>query len=371
MDKNRGIFFFIGTEAELIKLFPIILQCKENNVPYYIIASGQNDITVSRIVKELDLPVDLELSREETIKKNAVGLFMWLVKTMKTAKKRIQNKFVDVRIEGSVMVVHGDTVSTVIGALLGRRLGMQVCHVEAGLRSHNFMNPFPEEIDRRITGKMSDYHFAPGEEPYQNLSKAKGIVIQTYYNTILDSLRYSKNMPVLSNGVIQLQGVSYFVFIMHRQENLLNKDFVQKVVYKVREHAKKRKCVLILHKLTELRFRELGLLDEIKQNSNFILLPRVEYFDFMKVLDQAEYVITDGGSNQEELYYMGKPCLILRKTTERKDGLGQNAVMFMNDLQSIDTFTERFEQYRKKPIRLEMSPSRIIYDTILSVLQEK
>lgn len=371
MDRKKAVFFFIGTEAELIKVFPIILECRKNDLPYHIIASGQNNIAASRIMKELDLIIDVELSEEADIRKDAVGLLQWTVSIAKSAKRKIRRKFGDYMLESSVMIVHGDTVSTVLGASIGKKLGMKVCHVEAGLRSHNIFNPFPEELDRMITCRMSDVHFAPGTDACHNLKRVKGQVINTRYNTILDSLYYAEKMPVLDKTIVGLKKTPYFVFVMHRQENLMNKNFVKAVIEKIVRCTADIRCVFILHKLTEIRLKELGLIEQLRKDKKIILIPRVEYFDFMKVLNGAEYVITDGGSNQEELYYMGKPCLILRKNTERNEGIGENAVMFEGDIHKIEVFSRNYELYRKNAIRTETSPKNIIFNVIKSSLLEE
>ena len=144
---QSGIYFFIGTEAELIKLFPVMLQLQAQQVPYHIIASGQNDIVKSTILRALNGGhVDLELSKESDIKKSAAGLMQWFAATWHKGKKAIPAHFGRDTLRGTTMVVHGDTVSTVMGAYLAKHFGMRVAHVEAGLRSHNWLNPFPEEI---------------------------------------------------------------------------------------------------------------------------------------------------------------------------------------------------------------------------------
>ena len=267
-------------------------------------------------------------------------------------------------IKGNKLVVHGDTVSTLMGAIVGKILKMQVCHVEAGLRSHNWFNPFPEEIDRMLTSRLAQVHFAPGEEPVQNLMKVKGSVVNTKLNTILDSLFYSQKIPIATKQLQEIMQKDYFVFVMHRQENLMNKEFVKQVVERIIRIAEKKKCILVLHKITENALQEMGLLEVLKNNPNFILLPRVDYFDFMKLLNNASYVMTDGGSNQEELCYMGKPCLILRNNTERKEGIGMNAVMFNGDVEQILSFADTYEKYETEGVKAEQSPSKIIADYI-------
>ena len=362
-----NIFFFIGTEAELIKLFPVVIEAKKQNLTYSIVASGQNDIANSKILSAIDCgTVDLELSSEQTIKKNAIGLLSWWIKTYKDAAEQFRKRFPHTDFTTSKMIVHGDTVSTYMGALIGRKLGMTVCHIEAGLRSHNLFSPFPEEIDRLLTSRIARVHFAPGDEPGNNLKNAKGKGVNTLQNTLIDSLNFSNSIPVQQKEIKALIDTDYFVFVMHRQENLVNKAFVADVVKEITKASKNKKCIILLHKITENAFIKFGLMDELKKNENIEMLPRVDYFDFMKLLQNSAFVITDGGSNQEELYYMNKPCLILRKTTERSEGLGINARLYNGEASDIENFIKEIDdkKYIGGVITKE-NPSKIIVDTLM------
>jgi len=369
---NR-IIFFIGTEAELIKIFPIMIEAKKRGIEYSIISSGQNDIKSSVILNITQCgPIDLELSKESDIKKNFLGLLSWWVKTYKHAFERIKKKCNLKDIGASLMIVHGDTISTLMGAMIGKKLGMRVCHIEAGLRSHNLLNPFPEEIDRLLTSRMSRIHFAPGKEAFNNLQKAEGSVIDTVDNTLLDSLRYSINIPVDPN-IQEFIHSKYFVFIMHRQENLINRRFVRSIVSQIWKASKKCKCIIILHAITKNAFEKYGILNKLKENPNIVLFPRMQYFDFMKVLYSAKFVITDGGSNQEELFYMGKSALILRRNTERKEGLGINARLFDGTPEDVKKFIEEHiyddgDMDSTKYIDTDSEPSKIIVDELLRYL---
>jgi UDP-N-acetylglucosamine 2-epimerase (non-hydrolysing) len=120
------------------------------------------------------------------------------------------------------------------------------------------------------------------------------------------------------------------------------------------------KCVFILHEPTRIKLEKLNWLNDIENNKNIITTPRVEYFDFMKILKNSQFVITDGGSNQEELYYMGKPCLILRKKTERNDGIGKNAIMYNGNIESIKDFSLNYINYSSLDVDQTVSPSEII-----------
>lgn len=363
---KRKIFFFIGTEAELIKMFPVMLECRAQELPFGIIASGQNNIYRSRIMEAVgNDTIDIYLSDEKNIRKTAMGLVEWFMQTMKHAVKDIREKIPDVDFANSIMVVHGDTVSTLMGAYLGKRMNMTVCHVEAGLRSHHLLNPFPEEIDRLLTSRKSDIHFAPGKSPCENLKKVKGKVINTQYNTIIDSLRYAMK---LESSAIELKQ-PYFVFVLHRQENLMNKKLTADVVEAVQKVAQHQKCVVILHEITKIQFEKYGLMDAVRDNTHFITCPRMEYFDFMKLLFHAEFVLTDGGSNQEELHYMGKPCLILRTATERTEGLDSNALLFNGEINRIEQFAQAYKKYRIHPkIEEEISPSKIIVSELAKLI---
>lgn len=365
MNSEKNFFFFIGTEAELIKVFPVIIECKKSGLKYHIIASGQNDIINSRIMEVIDRQcVELELSVESSIKKNAVGLLQWWLKTILSSKHRIIERFKDVDFSKAYMIVHGDTVSTFMGALIGKNLGMTVCHIEAGLRSHHLFNPFPEEIDRLLTSKIARIHFAPGEAAFINLKKSKGKVVNTEQNTLIDSLYFSYQVP-LSEDIKSIVGSEYFVFVMHRQENLTNKNLVKASLAEMQKAAQTTKCVLILHQITKNVFISMGVYDDLASNKNIIMVPRVNYFDFMKLLRNSNFVITDGGSNQEELYYMGKPCLIMRKTTERKEGLGLNAKLYGGDISEIKRFIDSYTEYAQPEVKVDVHPSQIIVDSLI------
>ena len=362
---NRNQYFFIGTEAELIKVFPVILVCQKRGDVCHIIASGQNDLKKNRILNYIELNGKyIELSKEESIEKSAKGLLAWFAKTGINAKKIIAQHFDLRELLGANMIVHGDTVSTFMGALIGKKLHMTVCHVEAGLRSHNLFNPFPEEIDRLLTSRIGRMHFAPGKEAAGNLRKAKGKIVNTQYNTILDSLSISEKMDSITEHLNDIIGQEYFVFVMHRQENLMNKDFVREVMEEIELLSHQMRCVIILHKITKNVLADMGYLSKLEQCPEFILLPRVDYFDFMKLLRGAQYVITDGGSNQEELHYMGKPCLIMRKTTERQEGIGQNAKLYGGDVREIGRFAQNYLSYKCDAVVGKCSPSAMIAEAL-------
>lgn len=366
-EKSRPLFFFIGTEAELIKIFPVIMEAKKVNMETHIISSGQNDIDRSEILEKTDCgEIDLKLSEEKTIRKSALGLMKWWVRTYRKGVRTVRVHFGANALKGGYMIVHGDTVSTCMGAWIGWKLGMTVCHIEAGLRSHHLFNPFPEEIDRLLTGRLARLHFAPGDAAVANLAGAKGRIINTGQNTLLDSLRISQEFPVKGHvkEIIESK-IPYFVFVMHRQENLINGDFVRAVIAAVKKVSENCRAVIVAHRITENALVKFGLYEDVSRNANIRLIPRTGYFDFMKLLKEAEFVITDGGSNQEELYYMGKPALILRRTTERNEGIGMNARLFNGNVSDIEAFAAEQHILRTERPGERVSPTQIIITELM------
>ena len=362
------LYFFIGTEAELIKVFPIMIRAKERGIDYRIIASGQNDIAKSRVMRFANEGrIDLQLSEEKNITKTSSGLLKWYLSTTKLAKREVADKLLKGwNASDACMIVHGDTVSTVMGAYTGKKLGMKVAHIEAGLRSHHWFNPFPEEIDRMLVSRVASFHFAPGEEAAKNL-KGKIGVFNTGINTLYESYQYALKQECQNSIIEELQGEDYFVLVVHRQENVSNTELMKQIIGKAEAVSKQHRCVLVLHKITEIKLQEMGLLDQIKQDAGFVTVPRMDYFDFMKLLKGSQFVITDGGSNQEELSYMGKPALILRKNTERDEGIGENAVLYHGDPYEIDQFVDHFQDYKRDEV---VSQDRVA-DNILNKLEEQ
>ena len=152
------LHFFVGTTAELIKLMPVMRACTAAGMPFGIIASGQNDVRHSELLPLCGKSgVDVVLS-DRPIRKTALGLMAWFARTFASSALRLRRVLAGGTPRG-VVVVHGDTVSTVMGAVLAKLHGWRVAHVEAGLRSFDFRHPFPEEIDRVVTSRFVDFHF--------------------------------------------------------------------------------------------------------------------------------------------------------------------------------------------------------------------
>lgn len=356
---NTPLYFFIGTEAEFIKLFPVLVKLDTHKTPYTIIASGQNDISDSQLFQYIDhKTIDLTLSRGPR-KQTPLALFTWFIRTFINGYLMMK-QFIPHTSSQSVLVVHGDTVSTVMGAYLGKLLGMKIAHIEAGLRSFNFLHPFPEEIDRVLTSKVIDVHFCPNEWAMKNVWRKQGVKVNTQQNTLLDSLRVVTKRDIQSTLLKKVAKKKYFIFVMHRQENLMNEELVKSIVKLMVKQAEKITCVFILHKPTKVALEHYGLLKRIEENRKIITTDRLPYIEIMNLMKNSEFLVTDGGSNQEESYYFGKPCLVLRQHTERIEGLGENVILSMNNITNIRSFLNTYKNFQRDPVSKHIQPSSII-----------
>ncbi|MBF0313272.1 MAG: UDP-N-acetylglucosamine 2-epimerase [Oligoflexia bacterium] len=355
------IHVVIGTKAQLIKMAPILRKLQEQNIAYNYISTGQHKATIDDILLNFKIKKpDLCLYTGKDIT-SLPQMFRWtlsiLLKTLLLRKKIFRAK--------GVVLVHGDTFSTLLGALMGKVAGLKVAHIESGLRSFNLWQPFPEELTRLGTFYLADYMFCPGDIPFENLKNfsAKKIRINTKMNTLLDSLNYA--LPAIK----EVQGVEvpkgdFAIATLHRFENFRNKESTLQVVESVERVANRKKILFILHKPTERNLKKFDLLKRLQANPNIELRPRYDYFQFMKLLMAAQFILSDGGSNQEECFYLGKPVILLRNVTERSEGVGRNAVISKFEHPIIDHFLDHLQDFTYASIvenlNHETSPSEII-----------
>ena len=355
-------YFFVGTVAELIKVFPIMKEMKDRQIPFKIIASGQNDVTNSSLLGLAGVDkVDIVL-HTGPIKQSGLSMLAWFWRTWRRSYRTLKSELSG---KDAYMLVHGDTISTVMGTLIARHFKLKVGHVEAGLRSYNYLNPFPEEIDRVIVSRYATVSFCPNDWSVNNLKKHRTIKVNTEQNTLVDALNIALQQPEESDIIGPLLKKDYFIFVMHRQENLFNDALVRRMIDLLEEVAQTKECVFVMHELTRVTLEGKGLLERVKSIPNVNVVPRLSYIDFMKLLNGCKFIITDGGSNQEESYYFGKPCCIMRHKTERIEGLDQNVIISKNDIGVIENFVAHYEEYQRPRIEPKVRPSQIIVDYLI------
>ena len=358
------IHVFIGTKAQLIKMAPVMVELQRREIPYNFIFSGQHQATVSNIREEFGLKepdITLYSGRDIT------GIFQMLVWSIRILLFTLWNRDKVWRGDRKGIVLnHGDTFSTLLGSLLGRVSGQRCAHIESGLRSFNLLHPFPEELTRLLTFSLSNIYFAPGEWALQNLARYQGVKINTVHNTLLDSLRTGE--AAIDTADVEIPEHDFAVVSLHRFENIFSRKMLERIVDLLITVSAELPLLFILHKPTEKKLEQFGLRRELEDCPRIEMRPRYSYFQFVKLVKHSRLVITDGGSNQEECYYMGKPCIIMRNTSERQEGIGQNAVISDYDYQRIAPVLERTEEYSITPDNLDVSPSQIIVDELARFL---
>jgi UDP-N-acetylglucosamine 2-epimerase (non-hydrolysing) len=251
----------------------------------------------------------------------------------------------------------------VLGALIGKFFNIKVAHIESGLRSFNFFNPFPEEINRVITFNLTDYYFAPNDWAVDNLKKFKGKKFNTDKNTLYDSLKLAiKNEDRVE---LEIPTCKYVVISVHRFENIFDSNRLKDIVKILNEISKKFYLIFILHLPTLKNLKKFNLIDELDSNKNIELKKRMDYFSFIKLIYHAEFIISDGGSNQEECYYLNKPCLLLRNKTERIEGLGENVLLSNYKKEKINYFVKNYTNMVNNKIKEDFNPSKKIVDILI------
>lgn len=366
-EKKKTVYYFcLGTEAELIKMYSVIRHFQERKVPFKIVSTGQNDIRNSIMLKHLGISRIDKVLCEKAVYQSPAGLLSWWLKTFFKALVYLQSEALTNRGIRSCLVVHGDTVTTAMGAIAGRLGGMFVAHVEAGYRSSNLFHPFPEELDRAVASMFSHVLFCP----YDSIGKryaTKKEAVNTGYNTSIDSLNLALKIPDTLRLNTKLKGKKYFIFALHRQETLINTALVRSMIDILTNLDTDLYCVFAFHNPTFKVLKDLNLLSELENNKKIITSPRLPYFEYIHLLDKSEFIMTDGVGNQQETYYLGKPCLILRSVVEGSEGMKGNAVLSMKDPAIIADFVKNYRKFKRPPLKYKQSPSAVIADYLIGL----
>jgi len=354
--KNNKIYIVIGTRAQLIKMAPLMALMQKQDIKYEFIYTAQHKETINRILEDFQVkdPDKTLYNRSEanTITKFVGWAGIMFLKALRP-KRIFSNK--------GIVLTHGDTATTAWAAIVGKLAGCKVAHVESGLRSFNFFKPFPEELMRWITFHFSDIYFCPNDWAISNLKKYKGHKINLGVNTLYDAVQTALN----SNTKIKVPTEKFVVVSIHRYENIFTKKLEKKIIPLLEKISNEGFfLIFVLHPSTRERLRknEGRLYNRLDKNERIVLKDRYPYFEFIKLLEKSEFVITDGGSNQEELSYLGKPTLLFRESTERIEGLNENVIISNFDINLINEFLKNYKTM-KLPLKKEtISPSQKIID---------
>jgi UDP-N-acetylglucosamine 2-epimerase (non-hydrolysing) len=314
-----NILIIFGTRPEAIKMAPVIYEFKKNNkFRTKVCISGQHRQMLQQVLDFFEIVPDYDLNLmtiDQSLNSLAGKLFL--------AIDEVLNKD-----NYDLIIVHGDTLTSSIAAWSAFHRGIKVAHVEAGLRTYNKFSPFPEELNRQITGRISDYHFAPTAWAKQNLISEgvldKNIIISG--NTVIDALLFGMNKI---NSGFENEDLVYVRSIInpkkkivvvtgHRRENfgygfeniclalkdLSLRDDIQ-IIYPVHLNPKVQEPVARI----------------LKDTDNINLIKPLDYPAFLFLISKAYVILTDSGGVQEEAPTLGKPVLVMRNNTERPEAV--------------------------------------------------
>ena len=362
------IHVLIGTKAQYVKTAPVLHELDRRHVPYRLIDSGQHGALAPQFRAMLSVrDPDCHLRQSTKDITSVVSLAAWLLKYLFLGvffPSRIFKQVFDA--QPGICVIHGDTPSTLLGLFLAKRCGISVAHLEAGLRSFDILRPFPEELIRIITMRTADLLFAPSAEARENLAamKVRGRICAVSANTNIEAIRAAMSG---SSSVEPPRSPPRVVVSIHRAETILRKSRLQMIVDVVCRISRKHPVLFCVHPPTRTQLARFKL-DVVLREAAVPCTDLLPYPAFIGELARALFVVSDGGSVQEECSYLGVPCLIMRDKTERSDGLGKNAVLAKSDAAIVNDFLDNYESLRK-PSRVAGSerPSAEIVDVLLDL----
>jgi UDP-N-acetylglucosamine 2-epimerase (non-hydrolysing) len=302
------ISIVIGTRAELIKMFPIMNELGSEN--YKFIHTGQHnlvDLCKSFKIKEPDVVLSKQPDKSSKFFSNKLKAIFWNIFMVFKIRSELR-KIKDLKY----VLYHGDTMTTASVSIASSRLfnpfkKYKNIHVEAGLRSGSIFEPFPEEISRKIADRFSDINLSPSFSAAKNIKRS--VIVG---NTIVDSVDYSLKLKK-----VKIEKGDYAVCTVHRHENLSSKKRLENIVDIL--NSVNIPLFLFLHDNTKSQLVKFGLFEKL--NKDIKILKNTPYFEFIHYLKNCKYLLTDGGSIQEESLIFKKPCLLLRDRTERPEGL--------------------------------------------------
>lgn len=364
------VITFYGTGAELIKMYGIIKGIPRDQ--QLLICTAQQYAGLQKVHEQLDIQPDIYLAKgwkrqDVANMKQMLGLMAGVhgqfARQFIALKRRIRE---NERKHGakSIVLVHGDTLTTVVGAYLGRALGLTVAHVEAGLRSGSWKSPFPEELDRRFAAKIARVHFAPNDLAEENLrsENTKGDILNTTFNTAKDAIEQSDKFVSDNYAKLKLPK-HYCLVLLHRTELLENKESLESILKTLQAHADaKHHIVFTMHTTTAERIKGYGF-DHLLENKYIQVIQKQPYFDFMAIVKNADYIVTDGGGLQEDSFFLGVPVIVHRERTERQEGIGLNASISRMDVSKVADFLNNHpDKSQFQGLVSDTSPSQFVVD---------
>lgn len=350
----KKVICIFGTRPEAIKMAPVIRELKKYpaKCKVTVCVTAQHRQMLDQVLRMFNLKpdIDLNLMRENQT------LDALTANSIKCLSKIIMDKKPD------LILVQGDTTTAMAAALAGFYKEIAIGHIEAGLRTHNMYNPFPEEINRKIISILSTYNFAPTEKAKEALIK-EGISKEKIFltgNTIVDALEMIivRKKGIHLQSLPDLKGKKIILVTAHRRENfgLPLRD----ICYALKEIAARNPDVEIIypvHLNPNVKATVCGRLSNLER---IHLLAPLDYSGFIHLLSRCYLTLTDSGGIQEEAPVLGKPVLILRNETERPEGIEANVAKLVGT--NADTIINNVELLLNSPAEYrKMSKATALY----------
>lgn len=366
MEKDKVLFVF-GTRPEAIKMIPVVKVFKrQEEIITKVCVTAQHRELLDQVLDFFEVKPDYDLDLMTQGQKLS-GLTARILTSLQSVIDEFQPDFI---------YVHGDTSTSFVASLAAFYNSIQVCHVEAGLRTFNKHSPFPEELNRQLVGKIADHHYAPTKEASQNLIK-EGVNDENILvtgNTVIDALhlgleKVKKMKSDKIKSMVELLDETKKLILVtgHRRENF--GDGFLNICEALKEIASRDDVQIIypVHLNPNVQKPVFDLLDNLE---NVHLLPPMPYESFIWLMDRSYIIITDSGGIQEEAPSLGKPVLVMRDTTERPEAVHAGTVLLVgtnrNKIVETTTYllnnTEAYEKMSQKhnPYGDGMASQRIL-----------
>lgn len=348
MQKKKHLIVF-GTRPEAIKMAPLVHAFqKETDFETRVCITAQHREMLDQVLDFFSISADYDLD----LMKPGQSLYS-LTAAIITGMQSVLEDF-----KPDFVYVHGDTTTSSIAALAAFYSGTKVCHIEAGLRTFNKWAPFPEEINRQLTGRLTDLHFAPTNRAKANLLKENTAEEQIFVtgNTVIDALMHSveavtKTPSKLIQEIDQWIDKRTLILVTgHRREN--HGEGFERICKALQQIAKNNPDVALVYPVHLNPNVQKPVKKYLQDISNIKLLEPLAYQDFIWLMHRSKLIITDSGGVQEEAPSLGKPVLVMRETTERPEAVEAGTVILVGtDTEKIVSETEDLlhntERYNK------------------------
>ncbi len=313
----------IGTKGQYVKTAPVLLEMDSRGIPYRLVHANQHpritrDIAESFGLREPDCRMagcerDIATSGEAL---RWLGRNLWGLLTGSSRQLFLDDKESrGVRGKGAgLMLIHGDAPPALLSLAAALRYRMRAVHLEAGERTYNPLQPFPEELTRMLVDRFSRILFAGSQKALENLKRerVRGEVVFIGMNTLLDAVR----LALQRESDLPWKEGEYALFSIHRFESINNPQRMRFLLGLLRRLEGQR-VVMTLHDSTREALRRFGLLSELEGMGHVRTVPLLAYHRFIAAMRGARFAVTDGGGPQQESHLLGVPCLILREKVEQ------------------------------------------------------